>query len=173
MKKLLKALGVTALAAAVIPFKVEKDEETGVKTYQSLLSRLRVGPGEDNEGTNISLDLLDGILPTALRGAREEADYADDELELDLDSLETEPVFEMSVKVERDVPAAGTAGEAAERAEEAAEQAEEIAERAQEEAERAQEEAERAREEAERAREEADAAAEAAQAETEKQGIDL
>lgn len=171
MKKLLKALGVTALAAAVIPFKVEKDEETGVKTYQSLLSRLRVGPGEDNEGTNISLDLLDGILPTALRGAREEADYADDEL--DLNSLETEPVFEMSFKVERDVPAAGTAGEAAERAEEAAEQAEEIAERAQEEAERAQEEAERAREEAERAREEADAAAEAAQAETEKQGIDL
>lgn len=171
MKKLLKALGVTALAAAVIPFKVEKDEETGVKIYQSLLSRLRVGPGEDNEGTNISLDLLDGILPTALRGAREEADYADDEL--DLNSLETEPVFEMSFKVERDVPAAGTAGEAAERAEEAAEQAEEIAERAQEEAERAQEEAERAREEAERAREEADAAAEAAQAETEKQGIDL
>lgn len=159
MKKLLKALGVTALAAAVIPFKVEKDEETGVRTYQSLLSRLRVGPGEDNEGTNISLDLLDGILPTALRGAREEADYADDELDLDLDSQEIEPVFEMSFKVERDVPAAGTAGETVERAEEAAEQAEEAAERAQE--------------EAERARKEADAAAEATQAEAEKQGIDL
>ena len=164
MKKLLKALGVTALAAAVIPFKVEKDEETGVKTYQSLLSRLRVGPGEDNEGTNISLDLLDGILPTALRGAREEADYADDEL--DLNSLETEPVFEMSFKVEREATAADTTEEATERAEEAADQAEEVAEQLEEEAERAREEAQRAREEAERAREEAEA-------EAEKRGIDL
>ena len=163
MKKLLKALGVAALAAAVIPCKVEKDEETGVKTYQSLLSRLRVGSGEDGEGTNISLDALGGILPTAL-GHREADDYADDEL--DLDSLETEPVFEMSFKVERDVPAAGSAEEAAQRAEEEAERAEEAAEQAQE-------EAERAREEAERAREEADAAAETAQAEAEKHGIDL
>lgn len=104
MKKFLKALGVAALAAAVIPCKVEKDEETGVKTYQSLLSRLRVGPGEGGEGTSINLDLLDGIIPTALRGAREEEDFADDDL--DLDTLETEPVFEMSLKVERDIPAA-------------------------------------------------------------------
>lgn len=160
MKKILKALGITALAAAVVPCKVEKDEETGVKTYQSLLSRLRVGPGEDGEGTNISVDALGGVLPTAL-GRSEADDYADDEL--DLDNLATEPVFEMSFKVERDAPAAE---EAVERAEEAADQAEEVAERAQEEAERAREEAERAREEAERAREQAEA-------EAEKHGIDL
>ena len=164
MKKVLKVLGVAAVAAAVVPCKVEKDEITGVKTYQSLLSRLRVGPGADNEGTNISLDLLDGVLPTALRGAREEADYADDEL--DLDSLETEPVFEMSFKVEREATAADTTEEATERAEEAADQAEEVAEQLEEEAERAREEAQRAREEAERAREEAEA-------EAEKRGIDL
>lgn len=163
MKKFLKALGITALAAAVIPCKVEKDEETGIKTYQSLLSRLRVGPGEGGEGTDIRLDALGGVLPTAL-GRSEADDYADDEL--DLDSMETEPVFEMSFKVERDVPAAGSAEEAAQRAEEEAERAEEAAEQAQE-------EAERAREEAERAREEADAAAETAQAEAEKHGIDL
>lgn len=163
MKKILKALGITALAAAVIPCKVEKDEETGVRTYQSLLSRLRVGPGEDGEGTDISLDALGGVLPTAL-GRSEADDYADDDL--DLDNLETEPVFEMSFKVEREAAAADTAEEAVERAEEAAEQAEEVAERAEEEAERAREEAERAREEAERAREEAEA-------EAEKHGIDL
>ena len=161
MKKVLKVLGVAAVAAAVVPCKVEKDEITGVKTYQSLLSRLCVGPGEDGEGTNISLVALGGVLPTAL-GRSEADDYADDEL--DLDGLETEPVFEMSFKVERDAPAADAAEEAVERAEEAAEQAEEVAERAQEEAERAREEAERAREEAERAREEA---------ETEKHGTDL
>ena len=81
MKKVLKVLGVAAVAAAVVPCKVEKDEITGVKTYQSLLSRLRVGSGKDGEGTNISLDLLDGIIPTALRGEREDEDYADDALE--------------------------------------------------------------------------------------------
>lgn len=156
MKKILKALGITALAAAVVPCKVEKDELTGVKTYQSLLSRLRIAPGEDGEGTNISVDALGGVLPTAL-GHNEADDYADDEL--DLDALETEPVFEMSFKVERDVPPAETTEEAVERAEEAAEQAEEVAGQAREEAERAREEAERIREQAE--------------AEAEKHGIDL
>lgn len=98
MKKVLKVLGVAAVAAAVVPCKVEKDEITGVKTYQSLLSRLRVGSGKDGEGTNISLDLLDGIIPTALRGEREDEDYADDELE----DMSTEAIFEM--KVERSIP---------------------------------------------------------------------
>lgn len=156
MKKILKALGVAALAAAVVPCKVEKDEITGDKTYQSLLSRLRVSSGEDGEGTNINLDLLGGVLPNAL-GRNEADDYADDEL--DLDTLETEPVIEMSFKVERDVPPASTAEEAVERAEA--------------EAERAEEEAEQAREKAERAREEAERAREQAEAEAETHGIDL
>lgn len=163
MKKFLKALGITALAAAVIPCKVEKDEEAGTKTYQSLLSSLRIGSGANGEGTNISVDALGGVLPTVL-GHRESDDYADDEL--DLDSLETEPVFEMSFKIEREAAAADTTEAAAQRAEEEADQAEEAAERLEEEAERAREEAERAREEAERAREEAEA-------EAEKHGIDL
>lgn len=98
MKKILKALGVAVAAAAVVPCKIEKDEITGVKTYQSLLSRLRVGPGKDGEGTDIRFSLLDGLLPTALRGEREEEDYADDELE----DMSTESIFEM--KVERSIP---------------------------------------------------------------------
>lgn len=98
MKKILKALGIATLAAAVIPCKVEKDELTGEKTYQSLLSKLRVRSGEDGEGTAINLDLLGGVLPSAL-GHSEAEDYADD----DLDGLVTEPIFEM--KVERHVPA--------------------------------------------------------------------
>lgn len=98
MKKILKALGVAAVAAAVVPCKIEKDEITGVKTYQSLLSRLRIGPGKDGDGTDIRFSLLDGLLPTALRGEREEEDYADDELE----DMSTESIFEM--KVERSIP---------------------------------------------------------------------
>lgn len=97
MKKFLKALGVAAVAAAVVPCKIEKDELTGVKTYQTLLSRLRVGPGAGGEGTNISLDALGGVLPTVL-GHSEADDYADDELE----DMTTEAIFEM--KVERHIP---------------------------------------------------------------------
>lgn len=126
MKKFLKALGITALAAAVVPCKVEKDELTGAKTYHTLLSSLRVAPGEGGEGTNISLDALGGVIPTAL-GHSESDDYADDEL--DLDTLETEPVFEMSFKVERDVPAEDAAQRAAEEAEQTEEQADAEAEK--------------------------------------------
>lgn len=107
MSNFLKALGIAAVAAAVVPCQVEMDEETGVKTYRSLLSRLRVGPGEGGEGTDIRLDLLDGILPTALRGEREEEDFADE----DLEDLVSEPIFEM--KLERSVPAAPAEDEAA------------------------------------------------------------
>lgn len=153
MKKLLKALGIAAIAAAVIPCRVEKDELTGEKTYQSLLSRLRVGPGGNGEGADVRLDLLGGVLPTAL--GRGEADDFDSG-ELDLDG---EPVFEMTLKVEREAPAGEEARTAADEAQAAAG--------------KAQEEAERAREEAERAREKADAAAEAAREEAEKHGFDL
>lgn len=149
MKKILKALGVAAIAAAVIPCKVEKDEVTGAKTYQSLLSKLRVGPGADGEGTNISLDALGGVIPTAL-GHNEADDYADDEL--DLSTVETEPVFEVSFKVERGVSDEDKAQEETEQAEEAAAQA---------------------GDEAEQVREQAEEAAEKTQADAEKPKTDL
>lgn len=127
MKKFLKVLGIAAVAAAVVPCKVEKDEETGVKTYQSLLSRLRIAPGEGGKGTSINVDALGGVLPSAL-GHNEADDYADEEL--DLDTMETEPVFEVSFKVERDVPPAEAAAKAAEEAQAAAEEAKEAADQA-------------------------------------------
>lgn len=130
MKKFLKVLGIAAVAAAVVPCKVEKDEETGVKTYQSLLSRLRIAPGEGGKGTSINVDALGGVLPAAL-GHNEADDYADEEL--DLETMETEPVFEVSFKVERDVPpaeAAEAAAKAAEEAQAAAEEAKAAADQA-------------------------------------------
>lgn len=98
MSKLWKALGIAALAAAVVPCKVEKDEETGVKIYRTLLSSVKVGPGEDGVGTDVRLHLLGGVIPKAL-GKSEEEDYADEELE----DMVTESIFEM--KIERSVPA--------------------------------------------------------------------
>lgn len=159
MKKFLKALGVAALAAAVVPCKVEKDEETGVKTYQSLLSKLRVGPGEGGEGTDIRLDLLGGVVPNAL-GKSEEEDYADDEL--DLDTADTEPMFEMSLKVERGVPTDEEACADADEAQAIADEAQAAAD-----------EAQAIADEAQAAADEAQAIADEAQAVADKHEVDL
>ena len=64
MKKFWKALGIAALAAAV-PVRFKKDEETGKKTYQSLLLSVDVGPGEE-EGTEIGVNVGEGVLTQAI-----------------------------------------------------------------------------------------------------------
>ena len=82
MKKFWKALGIAALAA-VVPVRVQKDEETGKKTFQSLLWKLDVTPGPGNSGTEIGLDLMEGVLTrpilNAVTAKREAALFADDE----------------------------------------------------------------------------------------------
>ena len=81
MKKFWKALGIAALAA-VVPVRVQKDEETGKKTFQSLLWKLDVTPDPDNSGTEIGLDLMEGVLTrpilNAVTAKREAALFADD-----------------------------------------------------------------------------------------------
>ena len=64
MKKFWKALGVAALAAAV-PVRFQKDEDTGEKTFQSLLVSVNVGPGEEG-GTDINISFGDGLLTQAI-----------------------------------------------------------------------------------------------------------
>ena len=64
MKKFWKALGIAALAAAV-PVRFKKDEETGKKTYQSLLLSVDVGPGEE-EGTEIGVNVGEGVHTQAI-----------------------------------------------------------------------------------------------------------
>lgn len=74
MKKFWKALGVAALAAAV-PVRFKKDEDTGEKTFQSLLVSVNVGPGEEG-GTDINISFGDGLLTQAigsLVGAKKES----------------------------------------------------------------------------------------------------
>lgn len=66
MKKFWKALGIAALAAAV-PVRFKRDEETGKKTYQTLLLSVDVGPGQE-EGTEIGINVGEGVLTQAIGG---------------------------------------------------------------------------------------------------------
>ena len=50
MKTFWKALGIAALAA-VVPVRFKKNEETGKKTFQSLLWKMDVTPNPDHSST--------------------------------------------------------------------------------------------------------------------------
>ena len=81
MKKLWKALGITALAA-LVPIRIKKDEN-GTKSYQSLLWKLDVLPDE-GEGRDINVTLMDGVLTAPLMNAiasRQEAELFTDDPE--------------------------------------------------------------------------------------------
>ena len=83
MKKIWKALGIGALAAAV-PVRIKKDEETGKTTYQSLLLSVDVGPNDDGEGTDIGVNIGEGLINSMITGAvtaKKEADLFTDDPE--------------------------------------------------------------------------------------------
>ena len=136
MKAIWKILGITALAAA-IPVRVKKDETTGKRKYQSLLLSVDIGPGEDGEGTDIGINLGEGVIGSAIASlvdAKKEAElFADDEPEaamLDADELQT---------IADEAQAAADEAQAiADEAQEAADEAQAIADEAQEAADEAQ-----------------------------------
>lgn len=57
MKKFWKALGITALAAAVIPYRIRKDREEDVTTVDALLWQLTRRPGEGEEKNQVDITL--------------------------------------------------------------------------------------------------------------------
>ena len=67
MKKFWKFLGLAAIAAAV-PVRVKRDDATGKKTYQSLLLSFDVGPDEEGVGTEIGVNVGEGLLTNAIGG---------------------------------------------------------------------------------------------------------
>ena len=67
MKKIWKVLGLAAIAAAV-PVRVRRDEDTGKKKYQSLLLSFDVGPDEEGIGTEIGINVGEGLLTNAIGG---------------------------------------------------------------------------------------------------------
>ena len=116
MKKIWKFLGFTALAAALVPCRVEQDEESGRKTYRSLLYKMDIGPGKNGEGKEIALSLTDGVIPSALRAKRAQSAAAgidaDDAFEADVDEEDFcdepeilgEPVLDISLTVHKAQP---------------------------------------------------------------------
>lgn len=79
MKKLWKALGITALAAALIPYRVQKDEEAQTTSVDALLWQATRGPGEGEDKNQV--DICIGF-KSPLQAKREEsALFADDEPE--------------------------------------------------------------------------------------------
>ena len=112
MKKFWKALGIAALAA-VVPVRIKKDEETGKKTFQSLLWKMDVGPTGEGDTTEIGLDLMEGVITAPLMNAI----TAKKEAELFTDDPEEAVLF-----TDNDSEAAVV--EASEQAEETAEEAE-------------------------------------------------
>lgn len=79
MKKLWKVLGITALAASLIPYRVNKDDETESTTMDALLWQAIRRPGEG--GDKGQLDINIGF-KSPLQAKREEcALFADDEPE--------------------------------------------------------------------------------------------
>ena len=105
MKNIWKVLGITALAASLIPYRVNKDDETESTTMDALLwqATRRPGEGEDKGLLDISIGFK-----SPLQTKREEsALFADDEPEA---AVVDAPLTEV---VEEAVEAAGEAVEAA------------------------------------------------------------
>lgn len=55
MKKFWKVLGVTAAIAALAPYRVGRDEETGEKTVEALLWRATAAPRDGEEETSVAV----------------------------------------------------------------------------------------------------------------------
>ena len=105
MKNIWKVLGITALAASLIPYRVNQDVDTESTTMDALLwqATRRPGEGEDKGSLDISIGFK-----SPLQTKREEsALFADDEPEA---AVVDTPLTEV---VEEAVEAAGEAVEAA------------------------------------------------------------
>lgn len=117
MKKFWKALGLAAIAAAVVPVKVKKDEETGKRTYQSLLGKLDFLHGEEGTAIDVTSEgVLSGIIANAVT-KKEGVLFADDEPE----AAVVEPIA--AVKAEQAEAPAEEISAVAEEAEATAEEA--------------------------------------------------
>lgn len=57
MKKALKILGISALVAGLIPYKVKKDDETGELQIRALLWGVSRGPKDSEEGDELQVSL--------------------------------------------------------------------------------------------------------------------
>ena len=123
ISSVLKVLGAAAAVAALTPYQVEKDEETGVTTMRALLWGAKYTPatGESGRGIDVTLG------PRAPKLPKDEAElYADDEPEAAVLDAET-----LQVIADEAQEAADEAQAIADEAQEAADEAQAIADEAQ------------------------------------------
>lgn len=118
MKKFWKVLGLTALAAGLTPYKVEKDPETGERSYQSLLVRVTSAPGqEEGEKRRIGINLGEGTLTSKLLDMtekKEEPHLFSDEISVEYAAAKSAPIKEEASDAEEEVEKIAKAVEAAE-----------------------------------------------------------
>ena len=133
ISKVLKVLGAAAAVAALTPYEVERDEETGVTKIKALLWGAKCTPAAEETGRNV--DVTFGL---NLPGREGEADlFADDDPEAAvLDESELQIIADEAQE------AADEAQAIADEAQEAADEAQAIADEAQEAADKAAEAAE-------------------------------
>lgn len=97
MKAFWKVLGFAALVAGLAPYKVDKNEETGESSYQALLWRGSIKPGEDGEKREVLVNFGEGTLPSKVLDAvekKKEAHLFSDELSVDYHGTDEEGAFE-------------------------------------------------------------------------------
>lgn len=90
MKKFLKVLGITAAVAALAPYRIGRDEETGEKKVEALLWRATATPGGGDE--RMSVDVSFGFQSPFAPKSGEPL-------------FDEEPVAEFEVPAEDQIPA--------------------------------------------------------------------
>ena len=136
ISNVLKVLGAAAALAAITPYQVERDEETGVTSMKALLWGAKLTPATEETGRDINV-VLGLNVPKRLGGKDESELFADDEPEAAVLDAET-----LQIIADEAQEAADEAQAIADEAQEAADEAQAIADEAQEAADEAAEAAE-------------------------------
>ncbi len=95
--KALAAIAGVAAAAALIPYQVEKDEETGVTTMKALAWTAVKAPNPEDGGTQVEVSILPGLTP-------EEAAAPDDAAEVPAPDPAEAEMFDDSVDLADIIP---------------------------------------------------------------------
>lgn len=102
MKKFWKALGITALAAGVIPYYVDSDESKCTRTIRALLWQVKTHPSEKHEGKTAAEISLGFMLPDfKALAARCKGGYEQEEAAAEEAEAPTEEVSEQQAPTEQ------------------------------------------------------------------------
>lgn len=120
MKTFWKFLGVAALAAGLAPYKIEKNEETGENSYQSLLMKVTTTLDEETgEKRRFSINLGEGVLTSKLlemSEKKEEPHLFSDEISVEytpaVDPVPAPEAEEETIEAEKEVEQIGEAASA-------------------------------------------------------------